>query len=230
MGCHSSYLARFHCLPWSIRGLWLQPGCCVMPRCCTLSGVMGLFSPCLSFPTVCTYIHKYIHTHLHVDAQTFYYQNKHSYFKLDFCCYFQAKTILQHHCLHLFICALYILLLWHKSIQFSARHKIQITSVVKTVKPKQNRQCRQGYLRSTEEWRLVLFRFNKYIVNITRQETDMFSSLPPLPSSYLIVVPSHSHNRVMMQCEIKPGLGCWPQFNSPESPACSGVLTCLRFL
>lgn len=41
------------------------------------------------------------------------------------------------------------------------------------------------------------------------------------------MLPSHSHNRIMMQHEIKPGLGCWPQFNNPESHPCSLALTCL---
>lgn len=55
-------------------------------------------------------------------------------------------------------------------------------SVMKSAQSKQNRQHRQGFLRGTEEWRLVLFWFYKYIANIIGQEIDMFSfSLSILP-------------------------------------------------
>lgn len=50
---------------------------------------------------------------------------------------------------------------------------------MKSAQSKQNRQHRQGSLRGTEEGRLVLLRFYKYIANIIGQEIDMFSSSSP---------------------------------------------------
>lgn len=109
--------------------------------------------------------------HIHLEISACAWSITHTQ---DFCCSFQAETILQHDLLALILLFVYFyrLLLLYKSAQCFTRHKIQIISVVKSVQSKQNRQRRQGSLRNTEEWRLVLFWFYKYI----GQEIDVFSS------------------------------------------------------